>query len=100
VDDTRESPSFALIERLRALGAEVSYNDPHIPEMPAKRDYDLAMSSVELAPATLSAQDCVLVSTDHDAYDWRCIVEHSPLIVDTRGVCRAFGGGRGTIVDA
>ena len=100
VDDTRESPSFELIKRLRALGADVSYNDPHISEMPAKRDYDLAMSSVELTPAVLASQDCVLVSTDHDAYDWRFIVEHSPLIVDTRGVCRAFADGRGTIVDA
>ncbi|MEM9662706.1 MAG: nucleotide sugar dehydrogenase [Planctomycetota bacterium] len=102
VDDERESPSFELIERLRSLGAEVSYNDPHIPHMPAKRDYDLSMSSVELSPELLGEQDCVLVSTDHNAYDWRAIVEHARLIVDTRGACRGFrnGGGGATIVDA
>ena len=31
VDDARESPAFELMELLRKAGAEVSYNDPHIP---------------------------------------------------------------------
>ncbi len=100
VDDTRESPSFELIRRLRELGAEVSYNDPHIPVAPAKRDYDLSMSSVALSPESLSSQDCVLIATDHDAYDWRAIAEHAALIVDTRGACRGVEGGRARIVPA
>lgn len=100
VDDTRESPSFELIAMLRALGAEVSYNDPHIPVMPSKRDYDLSMSSVELTPENLSTYDCVLIATDHDAYDWDEIARCASLIVDTRGACRYVGGDRGHIVPA
>ncbi|MEO1583906.1 MAG: nucleotide sugar dehydrogenase [Planctomycetota bacterium] len=100
VDDTRESPSYELISRLIGLGADVSYNDPHIPKMPQKRDYDLSMSSVELTPEALRSCDAVLISTDHDAYDWAMIAKHAPLIVDTRGACRHLEGPDGHIVRA
>lgn len=86
VDDVRESPSFELIKRLAALGAEVDYNDPHVPATRRMRRYDLEMKSVPLSPATIAEYDCILVSTNHDAYDWRMIAEAARLIVDTRGV--------------
>ena len=100
VDDTRESPSFELITRLRSLGAQVSYNDPHIPRMPAKRDYSLSMSSVELTRENVASYDCVLIATDHDAYDWDAIASSAALIVDTRGACRSVRGSRAHIVPA
>ena len=31
VDDPRESPSFVLLEELLVRGAELTYNDPHVP---------------------------------------------------------------------
>src|SRR5262249_41376884 len=33
VDDCRESPGLVLLELLRHKGAEVSYNDPHVPSL-------------------------------------------------------------------
>ena len=33
VDDPRESPGFELMELLLQKGAEVEYNDPHIPTL-------------------------------------------------------------------
>ena len=78
VDDPRESPGFELMDLLLHKGAEVSYNDPHIPALPAMRHYPhLRMTSRPLTPEYLRAQDCVLVATDHSAYDWPWIVEHS-----------------------
>ena len=90
VDDVRESPSFELIRRLLALGAQVVYHDPHVPEAPSMRHYpDLPpMRSVELTGAELEAADCVLIATHHRAYDWSWIGRHAGLIVDTRGVMR------------
>ena len=88
VDDIRESPSFAIIEQLVAIGADVSYNDPHVPETHAMRKYNLEMKSVELSEATLKTYDCVVVSTNHKAYDWQMIADHANLIVDTRGALR------------
>ena len=90
VDDPRESPSFALMEQLRELGARVSYNDPHIPELPPMRRYDLRLSSVPLTAETLAAQDAVLIATDHSAYDWEFVVRHAPLVVDPRGATESL----------
>lgn len=95
VDDPRESPSFELMEMLLAKGAEVSYNDPHIPILPRMRHYDVPpMTSQDLTPEFLASRDCVLIATDHSAYDYDYIVRHSPLIVDTRNAARNVQEGR------
>ncbi|MDH4441708.1 MAG: nucleotide sugar dehydrogenase [Rhizobium sp.] len=85
VDDMRESPSVALMERLRDLGAEVSYSDPHIPVFPKMREHIFDLKSVPLTPEGLSSYDCVLLATDHDRFDYNMIRQYAPLIVDSRG---------------
>ncbi len=95
VDDTRESPSFELMEMLLAAGAELSYNDPHVPKLPKKRDYDFSyMASTPLTAEFLAGQDCLLIATDHTAYDYDFIVRHAPLIVDTRNATKHVTTGR------
>jgi UDP-N-acetyl-D-glucosamine dehydrogenase len=84
VDDLRESPSIELIEMLRDLGAKVDYNDPHIPRTHKQREHNLHMTSKKLSAAMLGSYDCVLIATDHSAYDYDWIVEHAQLVVDTR----------------
>ena len=75
VDDPRESPGFELMDRLLHRGAIVQYNDPLIPTLPAMRRYPhLKMASQELTPDLLRSEDCVLIVTDHSAYDWHWIV--------------------------
>jgi UDP-N-acetyl-D-glucosamine dehydrogenase len=95
VDDPRESPSFALMEMLLDGGAVVTYNDPHIPKLPKMRHYRVPeMTSSELTAEFLASQDCVLIATDHSAYDYNFIVRHAPLIVDTRNATRNVTVGR------
>ncbi|HEX3999292.1 MAG TPA: nucleotide sugar dehydrogenase [Pirellulales bacterium] len=95
IDDPRESPSFELLEMLLARGAEVTYNDPHVPRLPRMRHHPgLQMASRELDVAYLAAQDCVLIATDHSAYDYDFIVRHSRLVIDTRNATRAVREGR------
>jgi len=84
VDDVRESPSFKIIELLRERGAKVDYNDPYVPRMRKMRSYDLGMRSVPLSEKILAKYDCVVISTNHSAYDYRSIVKQSALVVDTR----------------
>jgi UDP-N-acetyl-D-glucosamine dehydrogenase len=85
VDDPRESPAFEILELLQERGAVLSYNDPHVPVLPAMRHHDrLKMESVELTPELLASQDCVILVTDHSAYNYSRIVEHARLFVDTR----------------
>jgi UDP-N-acetyl-D-glucosamine dehydrogenase len=101
VGDPRESPGFELMDLLLQKGARVTYNDPHIPVLPKMRHYPhLEMSSQTLTPEYLTAQDCVLIATDHSAYDWHWIVEHSSLVVDTRNATRMVHSGRKKIVKA
>ena len=96
VDDPRESPSFELMRLLLERGARLTYNDPHVPTLPKMRHYpDLpAMSSQELTPEFLRSQDCVVIATDHSAYDYEFIVAHSPLVLDTRNATKKVIGGR------
>jgi UDP-N-acetyl-D-glucosamine dehydrogenase len=86
VDDMRESPSVAIMEKLSALGATVSYSDPHVPVFPKLRDhahFDLA--SEALTPEMIASYDCLLLATDHDDFDYAALKAHARLIVDTRG---------------
>jgi UDP-N-acetyl-D-glucosamine dehydrogenase len=102
VDDPRESPGFELLDLLLKKGALVQYNDPHIPVLPKMRHWPhlQPLHSVPLTVDTLAAQDCVLIVTDHSAYDYPWIVEHSCLIVDTRNATRHVTQGREKIVKA
>ena len=58
------------------------------------RHYDVPrLESEPLTPEYLARQDCVLVATDHSAYDWEMIAQHAPLVVDTRNaMCDVAGG--------
>jgi len=101
VDDVRESPSFELIELLRELGAEVDYNDPHVPKTHKMRRYgDMGLASVELTPDSLRVYDCVLIATDHKLYDWQLVADHAQLIIDTRNALKHTTGRRDHIVHA
>jgi UDP-N-acetyl-D-glucosamine dehydrogenase len=101
VDDPRESPAFALIEMLQARGANLSYSDPHVPHLPKMRHHNVPeMQSTPLTPQFLASQDCVLIATDHTAFDYQMIVEHAPLVIDTRNATAAVSGGRTNIVKA
>jgi len=90
VDDPRESPAFKIMELLQQVGAVLSYSDPHIPVLPSMRHYDVPhLASEPLTPEYLAKHDCVLIVTDHTAYDYEEIVRHSQLVVDTRNATDA-----------
>jgi UDP-N-acetyl-D-glucosamine dehydrogenase len=87
VGDTREAPALEIATLLRELGAEVSYHDPHVPELPA-----LGLESVDPDDAVASA-DAVAVITAHPKVDFARVVAAAPLVVDFRGVTREVEGG-------
>jgi UDP-N-acetyl-D-glucosamine dehydrogenase len=83
IDDVRESPALDIIELLRGKGAEVSYHDPYVRSL-VHNGHGLT-SEADL-DAALAAADCVVIVTDHSAYDWPAIYAAAPLVVDTRNV--------------
>ena len=85
ISDVRESPALDIIHLLSEKGAQVSYHDPHVP---AFHHEGMEMASVTDLDAALTASDCVVIATDHAAYDWARIGERAQLIVDTRRAVR------------
>ncbi len=100
VDDPRESPSFKLLELLQNKGAEVHYNDPHIPVLQPMRKYSFSLKSTDLTAEILGAMDCLLLATDHSVYDYGFILEHADLIVDTRNAFKGLSGAATKVVQA
>ena len=95
VDDPRESPSFKLMELLAERGAELSYCDPHIPSLPKMRHFDVPeLSHNEPTKDYVSSLDCVLIATDHSAFQWDDIVKNAKLVVDTRNAAKDVIKGR------
>jgi len=88
IDDMRESPSVFLMEKLRAEGAIVEYTDPHVPVFPKMREHKFDLKSVPLTAENLKNFDCVVLTTDHDKFDYDLIIKNSNLVVDTRGKYR------------
>jgi UDP-N-acetyl-D-glucosamine dehydrogenase len=85
VEDVRESPAAEILALLRDRGALLSYADPHVPTFPRMREHQFDLKSLPLNAETLLKQDCVVLVTDHDAFDYEAIAKHSKLLVDTRG---------------
>ena len=81
VSDVRESPALDIIELLARRGAQVEYHDPHVT---AIDDHGIDAKSVPLTDARLRQTDCVVIVTDHDAFDMNAICRKAKLIVDTR----------------
>ena len=84
IGDTRESPALKILNLLRELGAELSYHDPHVPELP-----ELNLSSVDLG-AALPATDLAAIVTAHLGIDYGVVVANAPWVIDFRGVTRGI----------
>jgi UDP-N-acetyl-D-glucosamine dehydrogenase len=85
ISDMRESPAVKLIGLLENAGAQVSYHDPHVPEL---AENGLVLRSVPLEP---SAYDCVVIVTDHSTIDYDALVDEAQLVVDLRNATGANG---------
>lgn len=88
IDDLRESPALTIIELLQKEGAQVSYNDPFFEYVGHGRKYKLEMQNTPLEE--LPQFDVAVIVTDHSSYDYRWIVNNSPLVIDTRNATRGI----------
>jgi UDP-N-acetyl-D-glucosamine dehydrogenase len=87
VDDRRQSPSLAVMERLEDKGARIGYHDPFVDEI---RLGERTLHSRPLEDDTVADQDCVLILTAHPGIDVRRLARTAPLVFDTRGVTAGF----------
>jgi UDP-N-acetyl-D-glucosamine dehydrogenase len=94
VNDVRESPALEIMEMLHAKGAQIEYSDPFVPELTFG---EVKLPSAPLTADTLRAADCVVIVTDHRAFDYALIAREAPAIVDVRNALRSTAGRRGKI---
>jgi UDP-N-acetyl-D-glucosamine dehydrogenase len=89
IDDMRESPAMDVMGLLLARGATVSYADPFVPVVHGREwsgGYDIA--AVDMTRGSLAQYDCVVIVTDHKAFDYGALLEEADLIVDTRNAIK------------
>lgn len=90
IGDTRESPALKMIGLARETGAEVTYHDPHVPELT-----EFSLTSLPLDEA-LAQCDLAVIVTAHPELDYSKVVEKAPLILDLRGVTRGMESSKVT----
>ncbi|MHB8523861.1 MAG: nucleotide sugar dehydrogenase [Limisphaerales bacterium] len=88
VDDDRESPSYRLMDLLKARGAVVAYHDPHVPVIRPGREHShwAGTKSLAWSRKSIDSSDAVIVATAHDAVNYQELADWAPLIIDTRNV--------------
>jgi len=86
INDERESPALEIMDIVAHKGGDVSYHDPFIEKI--KTPNSLLMSSVALTAGILQQADCVVLTTNHDAFDVEFIQKNSKLIVDLRNMIK------------
>jgi UDP-N-acetyl-D-glucosamine dehydrogenase len=83
--DVRESPALDVLALLHRLGARLSYSDPLVPCV------NLNGAELKSQPVLAACRkaDCVVLLTDHSAFDYAGIARTARRIVDTRNAFRA-----------
>ncbi len=86
VDDERESPSYRIMDLLKASGARVSYYDPYIPVIRMTREHAqwAGTKSVQWKEVVVSAFDVVVIATAHECIDFQELADWAQCVVDTR----------------
>ena len=92
VDDDRESPTYVLMDLLKAAGAEIAYFDSYVPVIKRTREHAhwAGTRSITWDQATLSSFDAALIATAHKNVNYAELVNWSQLIIDTRNATRAL----------
>ncbi len=86
INDERESPALEIIDITLHKGGLVKYHDPFIPQIKTHGGSEL--NSIELNEETLQQADCVVLTTNHDAFDVEFIQQHAKMIVDMRNMIK------------
>lgn len=87
IDDLRESPALKVARLLADRGAILSYHDPYIPEI---NSAGLELRDVVPTPKLLATHDLVIITTAHTNVDYKMVVDHASLILDTRNATKGI----------
>jgi UDP-N-acetyl-D-glucosamine dehydrogenase len=89
ISDVRESPALDILQLLSKKGARLSYCDPYVPEV---REAGIVLKASPFSAGTLRKADCVVIVTDHAAFDYRLVAREAKVVVDTRNALKGMNG--------
>ena len=90
IDDMRESPVLKVIDNLKKNGADIIYNDPHIPEFTHRGVLYKSVNWEE----EIDKADIVIITTNHSCYDYETIVAKANILYDTRNATKDVKNNR------
>ena len=93
--DPRQSPATKVIELLQSEGTQITYVDPYAQRIKLE---NIEYSAKKLSPALLEKCDCAIVLTAHSTFDYDMLVEHAPIIFDTRNGTRHVKGAKENVI--
>lgn len=86
IDDYRESPALAVIDKLKKVGADVEYYDPWVSEY--KRHGQAFHSIQKFDPEVVASYDLVMVTCAHSNVDYQMVQKNAKAIFDTKNVMK------------
>jgi len=95
IEDPRESPATKVMELLQKEEADLHYVDPYTPSLMIGGQQYKAHS---LTKDLLEHSACALILTAHSVFDYQMIVDHAPMVFDTRNGTRQVKQHREKIV--
>jgi len=85
IEDMRESPALDVMLLLKRRGGVVSYSDPLVSVLRVE-----GLDLKALPESAAGDADCVVIVTDHAAFDYKGLVERASLIVDSRNALKGY----------
>jgi nucleotide sugar dehydrogenase len=89
INDVRESAALEILQLLAEQKSRIAYHDPFVPSL-ALNGFELR--SVELTERILEETDCVILATEHSKLPIPFILDHAPLVYDTRNLTKGLSG--------
>jgi UDP-N-acetyl-D-glucosamine dehydrogenase len=83
IGDIRNSPALTIAQVLNEKISNITYNDPHVPEIDMGNEQ---IRSTPLNEDMLKSQSAVIILVDHSSYDLELILANSQLVIDTRNL--------------
>ena len=85
IDDIRESPALDVLEMVSELGAQVSWYDPHVAELP---EVIPGTRLDQWSRETLAGFDAAVIVTAHPTVDHSLLVGAGPVVIDSRNALK------------
>lgn len=81
IDDTRESPAFKIMEKLKSAGYDTEFSDPYVKQI---KIFGVVKKSKYLNKKTFKEHPVVIIVSDHSKFDYKFIANNAQDIFDAR----------------